>query len=385
VAELSWNIFVYPVKCRPTPTKGSRRQGRVVKPTYVTALVIAVVLIGWLASGQFGNDDESWKSSASVGAASVELIRVRTQKLNSTPHTIQLVASGKTQVKRSVQIKAETTGRVIKLPVEKGEVVEKGALICLLSMEDRDIKLRKAEASVEHAELEHEGALKLSRQGYQSEVNIASAKVDLINAQAEQRTRALDLGYRAIRAPFKGILQERPVNIGDFLQRGSVCAEVLDPDPLLIVAHVSEKEVSELVLGQTAKAIFSNHVEIEGRISYISHSAETVTRTYRIEVEIENADYQLRDGLSAEVILPRAQINAHLVSAALLSLSDSGAIGIKILDGTDTVQFIEVEIVSDTEEGVWLTGLPDAIELITLGQELVFDGQRVDPVVEPAS
>lgn len=71
---------------------------------------------------------------------------------------------------------------------------------------------------------------------------------------------------------------------------------------------------------------------------------------------------------------------AHNVSPASLSLSDTGAIGAKIVDNDDIVQFIEVQIVSDTATGVWLTGLPPNVELITVGQELVFAGQQVIPV-----
>ena len=73
---------------------------------------------------------------------------------------------------------------------------------------------------------------------------------------------------------------------------------------------------------------------------------------------------------------------AHNVSPASLSLSDNGAIGAKIVNNNDLVEFVEVEVVSDTATGVWLTGLPPNAKLITVGQELVFSGQRVIAVPE---
>ena len=146
------------------------------------------------------------------------------------------------------------------------------------------------------------------------------------------------------------------------------------------MTHVSERELTGLSLSSIARARLANGQEIEGPISFISHTADDITRTYRIDVEIDNADFKLRDGLSADVYLTRETVLAHRVSPAILSLSDTGTIGIKIVDNDSIVRFVEVDIVSDTEEGVWLSGLPDSIQLITVGQELVFSGQPVEAV-----
>jgi len=350
-----------------------------VKTTYTIALVIAIVLLLWLASGQFAAEQPG-ETVAEFDTAEKKKPRVRT-RISHAEYYVSLVASnGNTQAKRSVQIKSETSGRIIKLPVEKGAVVEKGDILCELAKEDRDIRYEKAKASLRHAKLEHEGFLKLSKQGYQAEVNIANSLVNLINARADLKTQELDVSYRTIRAPFHGIVQERPVDIGDFLQKGSVCAEVLDPDPMLVVAHISEREIDSLEIGSIAQIEVSSGKTTRGEISFISHAADSITRTYRIEVEIVNKDFALRDGLSAKVFLPRAAVMAHRVTPALLSLNDAGAIGIKIVNEKDEVRFVEVNIANDTTNGIWLTGLPQTMRVITLGQELVFDGQYVEVV-----
>jgi multidrug efflux system membrane fusion protein len=292
----------------------------------------------------------------------------------------QISISVRTEAKLYVKVRAETRGRVIHIPVEKGTVVEEDDLLCKLSMEDRDIKYERAKAAVTHAELEHDGMLRLAQDGYQGEVNMASSRVKLINAKADLKSRALDLSNRNVKAPFRGIVEDRAVNVGDYIQRGEVCAEIIDPNPLLLVAYVSEGELAGLSLGSIARARLSNGQEIEGPISFIGHTADGITRTYRIDVELDNADFKLRDGLSADVYLTREAVSAHRVSPAILALSDTGAIGIKIVDDNDIARFVEVDIVSDTEEGVWLSGLPDSIQLITVGQELVFSGQQVETV-----
>jgi multidrug efflux system membrane fusion protein len=185
-----------------------------------------------------------------------------------------------------------------------------------------------------------------------------------------------------IRAPFDGIVQTRPVNIGDFLQRGNICAEILDPDPMLVVASVTQDELSGLNVGGSATAVFSNGAVVTGRISFISHASDAITRTYRIEVSIDNPSFELRDGLSAQLTLPGSVLMAHKTSPALLSLDDAGVVGVKVVNASSMVEFLAVEIAKDTQEGVWLAGLPNVINLITLGQEMVFPGQEVIAVYD---
>ena len=136
------------------------------------------------------------------------------------------------------------------------------------------------------------------------------------------------------------------------------------------------------MIGSAARAELTENDVREGTVSFISHAADPVTRTYRIEIELANPDLSLRDGLSADVYLPHGAVPAHRVSPALLSLDDEGNVGIKILDPDNRVRFLTVEVISDTQDGVWLGGLPERIRLITLGHELVFQGQVVDPVPE---
>ena len=79
--------------------------------------------------------------------------------------------------------------------------------------------------------------------------------------------------------------------------------------------------------------------------------------------------------------MPLYAVPAHRVSPAALSLSDQGKVGIKIVNSENQVEFIEVTIISDTIDGVWLTGLPAQVQIIVLGQENVFHSQTVEPVM----
>lgn len=346
------------------------------RPTVVWALVIALVLGAWLASGQLEMTDPVAVAKADSPPAA--LVSVRAETRTAQPRVVQITARGKTEAKRSVTVKAQTSGRVEILPIEKGSTVKQGDLLCQLALEDRHVKLQEATAGVAHARLEHDGAKKLKQQGYQSQTAIAATRVKLINAQAQLKSRQLDLEYLQIRAPFGGIVQDRPVDIGDLLERGGVCAEVLDPDPMLVVGYVTEREVEQISLGDSADIVLNNGRSEAGVITFISHAADLTTRTYRIEVSISNPDNTIRDGLSAEIAIARDAVMAHRVSPALLSLDDTGLLGIRILDEQDRVRYLHVNIISDTQQGIWVTGLPQTIRLVTVGQEMVFEGQRVE-------
>ena len=76
------------------------------------------------------------------------------------------------------------------------------------------------------------------------------------------------------------------------------------------------------------------------------------------------------------MFVPLREVIAHLIPSYLISLNDEGDLGIKILID-DRVQFTEIQIVEDTIDGLWVTGLPKNVTIITVGQEYVINGQEV--------
>jgi len=183
-----------------------------------------------------------------------------------------------------------------------------------------------------------------------------------------------------MRAPFDGIVETRPVELGDFLQAGQVCAEVLDPDPLLLVGQVSERDVARLKLGDQGQGRLLTGERVGGVITFVAHAAHPTTRTFRIEVAVPNPDSALREGITTEIQLPVEEHLAHLVPSSVLALDDTGELGVRIVDADDRVEFVRIRVIRDSAEGLWVTGLPETVRLITVGQELVVPGERVVPI-----
>ena len=355
------------------------------KRSYLIAAGVAAAVAGWILSGQMNGanqppePDPQPVQSATV-AEEMELAAVRVRRLVAAERVNELVLFGRTEAVRTVDVKAETSGRVVSIAVKKGQQVPRGAVLARIAMDDRKAGLTEAEALVEQQRIAYEAAQALSQKAFRSKVKLAENLAQLEAAKAALEHIRLDIAHTTIHAPFAGIVEGLPVEVGDYLGVGSVVAGIVDLDPVLIVAEVSERDVAMVAVGAAARARLVGGREVEGSVRYVSRMGASATRTFRVEVAVDNPDGALSEGLTAELRLPLGMVKAHRVSPAVLTLSDAGVIGVKTVGAGDIVEFHRVELIADTPEGMWLGGLPESLTLITVGQEFVRAGQRVKPV-----
>ena len=119
--------------------------------------------------------------------------------------------------------------------------------------------------------------------------------------------------------------------------------------------------------------------DVQGRVIFLSRSADPQTRTFLTEIEVPNPDLKIRDGQTAEILISSDGANAHLVPQSALTLNDEGTLGMRLVDKDNIVDFVEVQIVRDTAKGIWVTGLPAEANVIVVGQEYVVKGVQVLP------
>ena len=119
---------------------------------------------------------------------------------------------------------------------------------------------------------------------------------------------------------------------------------------------------------------------MEGKIHYISSIADPDTRTFAVEVKLDNPNNLIKVGTTAEIFVSNEIKNSHLIPSSILSLSDDGDIGIKIITEDNIVEFIEVEVSNLNSEGAYVTDLPQTIRVITVGQDYVTSGDEVNAV-----
>ncbi len=344
---------------------------------------MAALITVWLASGQFGTEaPEAAPSSVIASAASSQQssVRVRTQSAEEIMRTI--IVNGQTAPARIVDMAAETDGRVEYVGVSRGANVDRNAVIVRLDERDRKARLAQAEATVRQREVEYQGRLKLKGESYVSEAQLQEAVAQLEAAKAELKRAQLDLEYMTIRAPFGGALQERHVEVGDFVKSGDPVARFVDNRKIVVTANVSEFDAGYVQTGQTAQAKLATGETVHGTIRYIAPVADAATRTYTVELEVDNGDGKLRAGGTAELRVPAEHVLAHRISPSLLTLDDAGNVGVKIINEEGEVEFVVADVALATNEGVWVAGLPDLATIITVGQGFVVPGTMVNAVPE---
>jgi len=341
-------------------------------------MVVGVTL--WMLSGPSREEQAAAEAAADAGRAAPLLTRVETRTVSAEPMQRSLTVYGQSEPKRQVVVKAEIAGQVAEVAAGRGATVKTGEVLLRLGKEDRPQRLEQARAALKQRELEYQGARSLKNKGLQAERQLAEALTLLESARAALKRAQLDMQHLEVTAPYDGVLQGRQVEVGDYVAVGDPLAEVVELDPLLISADVSENEVGILHTGMAARAQLSNGVQLEGTLTYIAPSADNSTRTYHIELEAANPPPHQRGGMTASLHIPLETLPAHKVSPALLSLDDAGVLGIKSVDKAGIVQFYPVDILKSERDGLWLGGLPQTLELITVGQGFVRAGDHVQAV-----
>jgi len=316
---------------------------------------------------------------------------VRTQTFTVQPMAIEVPLRGRTKAKASVNVMAETQGIVETVHVQKGQRVAQGDLLCTIDKGTRAAAVAQAQASFAQAEAglvqaqaDFDTNAELRGKGIAAantarpfEVQLAAAKASVTAAQAALDNAQAELGRTEVRAPVSGIVQDPLITVGSMLGAQAPCATVVELNPMLFTGNVPEARIGLARLGLDATIKTVTGQEATGKVTYIASTADAATRSFPVDIEIPNADGALRDGVTAEAIVNVGTAPVHILPQSVLTLDDEGTIGVRVVEDSKVV-FYPVTITRDTREGVWVTGLPPRIEVITVGQEFVQPGQVVN-------
>jgi len=213
---------------------------------------------------------------------------------------------------------------------------------------------------------------------------VAQAKARVAAAEAQVTRRTLDVERTTIRAPFPALVEDVQVELGDYVTPGTACVALVDMNPMMLVGQVSERDVPRLTVGGPAEGVLQDGHVVTGTVRFIGQQSDAATRTYPIEVEVPNADFTLRSGITTQIRVVTETVLAQKVSPAVFSLDDEGHIGVRTVGTGNTVEYHRVDVIRDDVDGVWVTGLPEVATVITVGQELVVPGQIVEVTYEPS-
>jgi multidrug efflux system membrane fusion protein len=356
------------------------------------------------------------------------LVKVVVQRSNARTIDTAVVLRGETAAARTVDVKSETSAVVVSEPLRKGARVEQGQVLCSLDegirqsdlaqararldeararVPESQARLEQSRALLEEAQINQNASAKLSDRGFASTTRVANtqaavatalasvesaraglsaAQSGIQSAQATVAAAEREISKLTISAPFSGLLESDTAELGELLQPGDLCATVIHLDPIKLVAFIPETEVNRVHVGARATARLATGGDtVQGDVTFLSRSADETTRTFRVEIEIENRTAAISDGQTAEIMIAGEGATAHLLPQSALTLNDDGTLGIRAIDDDSIVAFHPVQLLRDTSDGVWVTGLPESVNVIVLGQEYVEAGVKVAPTFRDLS
>ncbi|MEM7242614.1 MAG: efflux RND transporter periplasmic adaptor subunit [Pseudomonadota bacterium] len=343
------------------------------------AVLIAVGL--FVFRNSFGGDAPVEMAQEAQAEVTDQRISVLAMRSAAQEVTSGIILRGETSASKTIAVKAETQGAVISQPLRKGAFVAKDQLLCELEIGTKSADVAEAKARLAEAEANNQASANLVKKGFASETTAISREAALESAMANLERAEKALADTKIVAPFDGFLETDTAELGDFLQPGALCATVLSLDPIKLTGFATEVQVSRIQKGASAGARLIDGREIFGNVTFVSRSSDPITRTFLVEVEVNNNDLTIRDGSSADIFIALSGAKGHLIPQSSLTLNDTGTLGVRVAED-GVAHFKPVTIIRDDKDGMWVEGLGDTADVIVLGQEYVTDGTEINVTFE---
>jgi membrane fusion protein, multidrug efflux system len=316
---------------------------------FVNPVVAALLLTAPLAAGGCSSADGKTKDQAAAAAAA---IAVSPATAVEQPIARFIRATGTLMAEEQADVAAETAGRVVAAPIERGTPVSQGAELIRLSSAETDAQLKEAEANaaqiearlgitsggafdvnavpeVQNAKASYELAqsefarikslldqrvvsqseydqrrtqMEASRQQYEAAKNGAAQQYQSLQAARARVSLARKaFADTVVRAPFNGVVAERLVSVGDYVTKGMKVAVVVRVNPLRVQLTVPEQFISAVGVGQSVGFVVDAYAgrQFEGRVKYVSPALQAAQRALTIEAEVPNPKGELKPGLFA--------------------------------------------------------------------------------------
>jgi multidrug efflux system membrane fusion protein len=353
-------------------------------PNVRWALAIMTVVLVWIIGGNLLNNE----GEQGTATHAPKTITITARPLTPQPFTREVTIVGRSEPLTRVNLAAQTAGDVAKLLVDRGHVVNKGQVLLRLDMATRQADLAAAEARVKAAAAAAKTARNLFKEGFTAETRLAEQEATLAEARQTLARIRQDIAYTKVQAPIEGVVEERLIDVGDYVNVGTPLFELIGRDQFLIVGYAAQQDRDLIQKNQAAQATLANGQTVAGLVRFIATNAEPNTKTYRVEMLVDGDEFQIPTGMTATMALPVAEVEAYFIPHSLLVLSDTGQIGVMTVRDTSptTVLFMPVTSLADTATGLWVEGLPPAgITLVTRGQASLASGTKVKVQMEGAT
>lgn len=366
-------------KAAPEPNALSFSSDKGASRSTWIAAVLVLLIVGWMGSGFVIASDDPAPVITREDPKPVA-VAISTSKAETVTQFYQ--AEGQALPDRDTLLRAEASGDVAQVLVSKGDNVSAGDVIARLDPSGNEAEANRAAQELARAQREFDNAQSLLERGVATQDRVTQARATLASAQAQVTAVAQAAQALTITAPFDGRIETLDLDEGEFVSAGADVGRLVDITPLTVAIQVPQQSLTRLDVGQPATVRFITGEEKEGTVTFVGTSAASETRTFLAEVEVANTDGAIPAGISAEVIIPTGDVTAHFLSPSIVSLDTEGSLGVKTVGAGDVVAFFPIQVVKAQIDGIWVIGLPDTVDVITVGQGFVNAGEIVAPAPE---
>lgn len=350
----------------------------------IAALVVLVAAGAWVATGEFAavgseeeKDHDDGTAEAIVAAAPAPLRTVAAVVPVTADHSREIRIAGATEADKSAILAARSDGIVEMLGVVQGEEIAADTLVMKLVGADVAASVATANASLAQANQQLDVGEKLFARGSLPELELTTRRAAKAAADAALQQAQSAQDRLLLKAPFAGVVDTVSVELGEWVQTGAPITTILALDPIVVKAEVSERDVAFVAVGSPASVRLVSGDEMQGTIRHIAKQASTGTRTFVVEVALPNPDRKIGAGMTAEVRLFARPVPAITVPRSVITISDDGLIGLRVVGPDSIARFAPVTMLYDTEDGMIISGVPAGVRIIVAGQDLVRDGEKV--------
>ncbi|MBO4634864.1 MAG: efflux RND transporter periplasmic adaptor subunit [Bacteroidales bacterium] len=271
-------------------------------------------------------------------------------------------------------IMPQSGGRIRKINVEVGDYVQKGQVLAEM---DR-LQLEQLELQIQNDQVEFERLKGLYEEGGVSRSDFEAAE---LNYKVRKTNYENVKENTILRSPITGYVTARNFDSGDMFSMGSPIFTVQQVVPVKLLVGISESEYTKVKKGDTvtltADAIPGR--SFKGRVERLYPTVDAATHTFKVEVQVSNADKVLRPGMYARVTVDFGALQ-HVVipDQAVVRMEGTGQRFVYILQADNTVAFTPVTLgrhLGSTYE--ILEGLSHGDKVVTKGQSTLKDGVAV--------
>lgn len=358
----------------------------------IVALIVLIAAAIWIGTGEFasvGSHQSNAEGAAAEAATAVETTAAPVEQAKKNravsglvpvfvDHSRKIKLSGATQPDKRAVLAARSEGVVNALSLTKGAAITADQVVMTLEGPETVARAKIAQIALDQRERELKVAEDLFTRGNKPEIQVISARSDRDAAEAELTLARAALDRLELKAPFAGLVDTVDVEMGEWVQSGAPVATILSLDPIIVRAEVSELDIANVQPGSKAFMTLVDGTKMEGKVRFVAREASAATRTFPVEIALPNPGVLIPAGMTTQVELLAPAVSTVIVPRSVITLSEKGEVGLRVVGADNLARFVTVQIIDDTEAGMIVAGVPADVRIIVAGQDLVRDGDLVD-------